>query len=70
MTRVCIRCNRIIGETGGMCEPRFDAELQSAHEQAAKNPAATKAGAGEQLHTGGQCTTLSSFSQVKETLVR
>jgi hypothetical protein len=26
------------GETGGMCEPCFDAELQSAHEYAAKNP--------------------------------
>jgi transposase-like protein len=78
MTRVCIRCNRIIGEkcarcgtqvtavsnghaatgadfdcpscghhfqqgdggeTGGMCEPCFEAELQSAHEQTAKNPA-------------------------------
>ena len=77
MTRVCIRCNRIIGEkcarcgtqvtavsnghavtgadfdcpscghhfqqgdggeTGGMCEPCFDAELQSAHEHAAKSP--------------------------------
>jgi hypothetical protein len=24
------------GETGGMCEPCFDAELQKAHEQAAK----------------------------------
>jgi DNA-directed RNA polymerase subunit RPC12/RpoP len=25
------------GETGGMCEPCFDAELQKAHEQAAKS---------------------------------
>jgi transposase-like protein len=75
MTRLCIRCNRIIGEkcaqcgteanpisngfaltgalfncpscgrhftkgdggeTGGMCEPCFDAELQKAHEQTRK----------------------------------
>ena len=74
MTRLCIRCNRIIGEkcaqcgmeatatsngsgltstefdcptcghhfskgdggeTGGMCEPCFDAELQKAHKRAA-----------------------------------
>jgi hypothetical protein len=58
------------GETGGMCEPCFDAELRNAHEQVAKNPATTKAGAGDQHRTGGQFTTLSSFSQVKETLVR
>ena len=25
------------GETGGMCEPCFDAELRKAHEQALKN---------------------------------
>jgi hypothetical protein len=76
MTRLCIRCNRIIGEkcvqcgteataasnsyevtgaefacpscghhfpqgdggeTGGMCEPCFDAELQKAHRQSAKS---------------------------------
>src|SRR5579864_209190 len=88
MTRVCIRCNRIIGEkcarcgtevtavsnghtvtdaefdcpscshhfpqgdggeTGGMCEPCFDSELRNAHEQAAKNPATTKAGAGDSI---------------------
>jgi hypothetical protein len=109
MTRLCVRCNRFIGEkcaqcgtevtaisnghtvtdaefdcpscgyhfvqgdggeTGGMCEPCFDAELRSAHEQAAKKPATTKAGAGDQHRTGGQCTTTSSFSQVKENLVR
>ena len=78
MTRVCIRCNRTIGEkcaqcgtevtavsnrhaatdahfdcpscghhfqqgdggeTGGMCEPCFDAELRSAHEEATKKRA-------------------------------
>jgi len=73
MTRLCIRCNRIIGEkcarcgtevtdaefdcpscghhftrgdggeTGGMCEPCFDAELQNAHEEAAKSRAKTAA---------------------------
>jgi transposase-like protein len=78
MTRICIRCNRIIGEkcaqcgmevtansnghavtiaefdcpscgyhfsqgdggeTGGMCEPCFDAELRKAHQEAAKSRA-------------------------------
>jgi transposase-like protein len=58
------------GETGGMCEPCFDAELQSAHEQAARNPATTKVWARNHRRTGGQCKTLSSFSQLKENLVR
>lgn len=31
------------GETGGMCEPCFDVELQKAHDQAA-NPQCTQAG--------------------------
>jgi hypothetical protein len=26
------------GETGGMCEPCFDAELQNAHEQTSNSP--------------------------------
>lgn len=106
MTRVCIRCNRIIGEkcarcgtqvtavsnghaatgadfdcpscghhfqqgdggeTGGMCEPCFDAELQSAHEQAAKNPAKTRLWARDSHRKDCEYET---FSQLKEDLPR
>ena len=59
------------GETGGMCEPCFDAELRNAHEQAAKNPATTNAGlAGDHHRKGSNAQRYCSFSQVKENLAR
>jgi hypothetical protein len=109
MTRVCIRCNRIIGEkcarcgtevtavsnghavtgadfdcpscghhfqqgdggeTGGMCEPCFDAELQSAHEQAAKSPP-ENAGLGSRPSSqASECRTLKVFLMSEENLTR
>ena len=106
MTRVCIRCNRIIGEkcvhcgteatansnghevtdaefdcpscghhfpqgdggeTGGMCEPCFDAQLRKAHEQAAKKTAKTKFWVGDPRRKDCEYKT---FSQLKEDLPR
>jgi transposase-like protein len=59
------------GETGGMCEPCFDAELQMAHEQAEKNRARAAALAGNHHRKGSEFETqLGDFSQVKENLTR
>jgi len=109
MTRLCIRCNRIIGEkcvqcgteatdtsngyavtgaefdcpscghhflrgdggeTGGMCEPCFDAELRNAHEEAAKNPAKMSLWAGNSHRKDCQYKTPKVFLFSEENLAR
>jgi hypothetical protein len=67
----CSSCGRHFpqgdgGETGGMCEPCFDAELRKAHEQAAKHAAKTSLWAGDASRK--DCEN-KIFSQLKEDLL-
>jgi transposase-like protein len=52
------------GETGGMCETCFDAELRNAHEYAAKNPPKMD------RHLKGSCRTPKGSLMSEENLTR
>jgi hypothetical protein len=49
------------GETGGMCEPCFDAELQKAHEQTAKSRAEDACLDWRHHRKGSECKTQLAF---------